>query len=539
MATQSFYLVNDNPATARAIILSEKDDLKSLQKTVADFLQVAGKQEIGFQNKERALVHLGEILSNPEPVGVTLDGHGVRQIQGPDGLPAVGSFYEIFPDHLGNHDRLFKKYGSVIKTTNMGKTTYLTNDPAIGLLAFSESQFFTKKITPNHPLYALKDNTALFLGDTETANWAAGHKFIPPCMSPKAVRHYTPLMQDCVRDCFKVFDELDARNESLNVYQYMLKLASGFIGKIVLGLDLHQMDEVDSPIHPMVTSRGDWYARLPFGDPQRLREVRKKLYAMLAAQVDTGRLTTGSDLPLHDAALDAKCVLDYLLRAVDNQGKKLPIDLVYSNIVVISAAGFTTTSSLLSWLLYCLVAYPGNQERLLQELVDHGINEKTQWTPELSTSLHFLEIFVKETQRLHNPSYQPGRTSKTEVILPGGYRLPENEVIIPAIHAIHTNPKIWTNPQRFDPDRWDSEEIKSRPAGSYLPFATGARGCIGFNLALAEVKVLIPELVYRYEFSKDGDEAVEYDPEFQLIRPVNLYVRAKKRTTWPEPSMKA
>jgi len=508
--------------------------------------------EIGFQNKERALVHLGEILSNPEPVGVTLDGHGVRDIQGPEGLPAVGSFYEIFPDHLGNHDRLFKMYGPVIKTTNMGKTTYLTNDPAIGLLAFSESQFFTKKITPNHPLFAVKDNTALFLGDTETANWAAAHKYIPPCMSPKAVRHYTPLMQDCVRESFKVFDELDARNESWNVYQYMLKLASGFIGKIVLGMDLKQMDEIDAPTHQMVlliaqvlslnkkvTSRGYWYACLPFGDPQRLRDTRKNLYAMLAAQVDTARLTMGNDLPLHDAALDAKCVLDYLLRAVDNQGKKLPIDLVYSNIVVISGAGFTTTSSLLSWLLYCVVAYPGNQERLLQELVDHRINEKTQWTPELSASLHFLENFVKETQRLHNPAYQPGRTSKVEVILPGGYRLPENEVIIPAIHAIHTNPKIWSNPQRFDPDRWDTEEVKNRPNGSYLPFATGPRGCIGFNLALAEVKVLLPELIYRYEFSKDGDKAIEYDPEFQLIRPVNLYVRAKKRTIWPEPSVEA
>ncbi len=160
-------------------------------------------------------MHLGEILSSPQLVGVKLDGHGVRQIQGPNGLPAVGNFYEIFPDHLGNHDRLFKKYGPVIKTTNMGKTTYLTKNPAIGLLAFSESQIFTKKITPKHPLFGLKDNTAIFLGDTETANWAAAHKFIPPCMSPKAVRHFTPLMQDYVRDSFKVFDELDVRNEFL------------------------------------------------------------------------------------------------------------------------------------------------------------------------------------------------------------------------------------------------------------------------------------------------------------------------------------
>ncbi|RDW60722.1 hypothetical protein BP6252_12105 [Coleophoma cylindrospora] len=549
MATQKFYLFGDAPSTAIEILVGEKGDLKALQTTLAATFHIAGKQEVGFQNDSKALGSLEEVLDSQEPVAITLDGGKVREIQGPEGLPIVGSFYEIYPDHLGNHDRLFKQYGSVIKTTSMGKTIYLTNDPAVSVLAFNESKHFTKKITENHPLYGIKDNTAIFLGDTETANWAAGHKFIPPCMSPKAVRHYTPMMQECVRDSFSVFDELDSRNESWNVYQYMLKLASGFIGKIVLGMDFGHMDSVDAPLHSLVssiatllslnkkvTSRGQWYASLPFGDPQKLRNLRKSLFSALAVEVDKARLTVGGDLQLHDAALEAKCVLDYLLRAVDSQGEKLNIDLVYSNIVVVAAAGFTTTSSLLSWLLYSVVNYPGQQERLLQELVDHGINEKTQWTPELSSSLTYLDSFIKETQRLHNPSYQPGRTSKTEVILPGGYRLPPNEVVVPALHAIHQNPKIWRDPQRFEPDRWSTEEVKNRPAGSYLPFATGPRGCIGFNLALAEVKVLLPELLYRYEFSRDGDEAVQYDPEFQLIRPVNLYVRAKKRTSWPEPS---
>jgi hypothetical protein len=51
--------------------------------------------------------------------------------------------------------------------------------------------------------------------------------------------------------------------------------------------------------------------------------------------------------------------------------------------------------------------------------------------------------------------------------------------------------------------------------------------------------VLLPALVYRYEFSKEGEEAVTYDPEFQLIRPMNLYVRARRRTSWPEKSKDA
>jgi cytochrome P450 len=115
-------------------------------------------------------------------------------------------------------------------------------------------------------------------------------------------------------------------------------------------------------------------------------------------------------------------------------------------------------------------------------------------------------------------------------VIPEGYRVPANSVVIPALYAIHTNLKTWRDPIKFDPDRWNTKEVKKRHRCAYLPFDTGPRGCIGFNFALQEVKMLLAELVVRYEFFKEGDEAIEYDPEFQLVRPLNFFVRAKNRT---------
>ncbi len=63
--------------------------------------------------------------------------------------------------------------------------------------------------------------------------------------------------------------------------------------------------------------------------------------------------------------------------------------------------------------------------------------------------------------------------------------------------------------------------------------------CIGFNFALTEVKTFLPKLIYRYKWEKASEDPVEYDPMFQLIRPMNLYVRAKRRTEWPEKSKAA
>ena len=77
----------------------------------------------------------------------------------------------------------------------MGRTTYLTNDPQIAQIAFSETEFFSKEIVPNHPLYPLKNQQAgVFLSDSTSPSWKVVHKFLPPALGPKAVRHYAPIM---------------------------------------------------------------------------------------------------------------------------------------------------------------------------------------------------------------------------------------------------------------------------------------------------------------------------------------------------------
>ncbi|KAE8371565.1 cytochrome P450 [Aspergillus bertholletiae] len=547
-----FYLVGDDLSTAQSIDADPRWKFEDLQRAVGAVFHVALPTGISFHSDTETLSSVADILSAPtSPIGLRIDGNAVQTPQGPPGLPLVGSFYEIFPDHLGNHYRLFRKYGPVIKTTNMGKTTYLTDDPQVAAVCFAESAYMTKKINESHPLWGVKDNTAIFIGDTETENWRLAHKYLPPAMGPRAVRHYTGLMQDCARKSFPVFDELDARDESWNVYQYMVKLASQTIGSFSLGKDFHHFDTVDSPLHPIVTNiasllslnkkitaRGEWYRHLPFGDPARLRHVQHTIYTLLQDAIDDVAAASSStpDAPMHEAALSASCVVDYLLHAVDDQGHHFPPGLILANMLIVTGAGFTTTSALLSWLIYCLVTYDGVQDRLYAELLDHRIvgpngshRNQTTWTPDLAHSLPYLDNFIKETQRLHNASFQPGRTTKTDTILPGGYRLPADSVIIPALYAIHTNPKTWRDPFRFDPDRWGSDEVKHRHRCAYVPFATGPRGCIGFNFALLEVKILLAELVSRYEFVRDGLDAVEYDPEFQLIRPLNFYVRARRR----------
>ncbi|KUJ08821.1 cytochrome P450 [Mollisia scopiformis] len=224
-----------------------------------------------------------------------------------------------------------------------------------------------------------------------------------------------------------------------------------------------------------------------------------------------------------------------LTKVINNAVEKIAAEGSKEDLPIQDAALKDLVSPIISLELLIKMArsFQRSIERLLQELIDYGVTNDTEWTPDLANSLPFLGILIKEVQRKHNPSYQPGRTALADVILPGGYRIPKDSVMIISIPHIHNDPTIWDDPAKSDPDRWNTDKAKNRHKAAYVPFAAGPRMCIGFNFALEEVRVIISMLIYRYQFEKVGQDPVDYDPAFQLIRPVNFYVRAKKRTSWP------
>lgn len=197
--------------------------------------------------------------------------------------------------------------------------TYHTNDPALAAIVFAESDFFSKNIIEGHPLHPIKNPEAgVFVADTDTDEWRMAHKFLPPALGPKAVRHYAPTMQQTVDQACKVFDELDERGEAWNVYPYMMKLGSQAVGKLVLGMDFGHFTAVDAPMHEMVrriaeglslnrqiASMGSWYAHMPFGAPRQLRFVMERIRVMMEESVERALRGT-EDLELQEAALKAE-----------------------------------------------------------------------------------------------------------------------------------------------------------------------------------------------------------------------------------------
>ena len=142
---------------------------------------------------------------------------------------------------------------------------------------------------------------------------------------------------DECRVSFPIFDELCERGEAWNPYQYMLKLSSAAVGKIVLGQDFHHFDSLDAPMHrlPMaiaeslvlnkkVSTMGEWYSHLPFGDPKRLRDLGQEIADTIITSMKEAKGSGTEDLPLQEAALKAADVIGTDSRNVQwNENKPL------------------------------------------------------------------------------------------------------------------------------------------------------------------------------------------------------------------------
>jgi cytochrome P450 len=142
-----------------------------------------------------------------------------------------------------------------------------------------------------------------------------------------------------------------------------------------------------------------------------------------------------------------------------------------------------------------LSQHPDIQERLYQE-IQHAAVGTSSFMESLS---HFtlLDGVFKEAQRLHTVVGGTFRyTTQTVNML--GYTFPKGTRMIPNLRAVHRSPKYYTNPDIFDPSRWDKP--LSNP-NAFLPFGSGPHMCIGNKMAVIEIKVALILLLQRFKFT--------------------------------------
>ncbi|XP_043286854.1 cytochrome P450 6k1-like [Venturia canescens] len=182
-------------------------------------------------------------------------------------------------------------------------------------------------------------------------------------------------------------------------------------------------------------------------------------------------------------------------------------------------AGFETTSTTITYCLYELAINQDIQDKVMKD-IDIALEKFGGITYESILSMTYLHKAVSETMRKYPPVPMLNRVCTKDIDLPTtSLHISKGvDVVIPVL-GLHRDPEIYPDPNKFDPERFNEENIASRHPYTYLPFGEGPRICIGMRFGYAQTKVgLICTLSkYRVRLAPNTPVPLEFDPGVPVL----------------------
>jgi cytochrome P450 len=161
-------------------------------------------------------------------------------------------------------------------------------------------------------------------------------------------------------------------------------------------------------------------------------------------------------------------------------------------------AGQGTTANALSWVFWLLAKYPDIQESLREEIA-RVIGQRPASFGDVP-HLPLATRIISEALRLYPPVWTMGREALEDIAL-GGNAVKKGTLVLASQWIIHRDPRWFTEPDAFRPERWTDEFQKGLPRFAYFPFGGGARSCIGENFAWTELLLILSTVVGRWRLT--------------------------------------
>jgi len=235
---------------------------------------------------------------------------------------------------------------------------------------------------------------------------------------------------------------------------------------------------------------------VPGGRWKKGLDGRKLLVDFFRSRIDSKRDSTSNDL------------FSQLCRAETEDGHRFSDDDVINHMVFLMMAAHDTSTITLSTMFYHLAKHPEWQERLRAESRALG-QDKLEF--EDLEALEGMTLVMREALRLCAPVPSIPRKTVKDVVYKG-HLIPKGTMISVSPFFTHFMDEYWTNPRRFDPERFSEarREDKHHPY-CYVPFGGGAHMCIGLHFADLQVKAILHQVLLNYRWSVDRDYVMPID----------------------------
>lgn len=419
-----------------------------------------------------------------------------------DGVPLVGSLFDLKSDSLGTYLRARQRHGDVVRITagppGLRAELYcvFSAEGAQQVLA-SESANFRKD---NTFYQEVRDSFGNGLLTSQDEDYLRQRRLVQPLFTKRRVDGYADAVAAETRAVIADWER--APGSVVDVGEQMMQLALRAVARILFGTDVDATVDVVDRCFPVITDyvlrRGYSPANIPRTWPtpgnKRAAAAMDELYAAcdkIIAERRSGSAARGEDL------------LGLLAAASGTDDGQFDAAELRDQVLVFLLAGHETTATSLAFALHLLARHPEQQARAREE-ISRVLGDRTPQAPDLDR-LPYLTQVLKEAMRLYPAAPVIGRSSVAATTV-GGRTIPAGADVILAPWVTHRDPRYWPDPERFDPDRFTPRAEAGRPRYAWFPFGGGPRACIGQHFSMLESVIALAMILRAYEF-----EAVDTD----------------------------
>ncbi|TMW62763.1 hypothetical protein Poli38472_005381 [Pythium oligandrum] len=221
-------------------------------------------------------------------------------------------------------------------------------------------------------------------------------------------------------------------------------------------------------------------------------------------------------------------VFDIISKALANHAEDEDgnIDPVFLRDMVVNFvfAGRDTTAQAMCWFFLNLSKRPEVAKKLreeiatmIPELVEGKIKVPTM---EQVQQLTYLEAAIKESLRLYPAVPTTLKLVEEDTLLSDGTFLRKGWFAVILAYALARATHVWgPDATEYKPERWVDEttgKVRNESAFKFFSFNAGPRICLGMNLAMLELKIVLTSLLSRYQLDLVPGQTITYDNALTL-----------------------
>lgn len=433
----------------------------------------------------------------------------LEQLPGPRGIPLLGNALQVRPEKL--HlvlERWCRRYGPLYTFKVMGRPFVAISDPALiaQILRDRPGQF--RRWDAIEAVTEEMGANGVFSAEGDA--WRRQRAFVAKALDPAHLEAFFPTLRAMTRRLLLRWQKAAARQQDIDIRQDLMRYTVDVTTNLAFGYDMDTLQSEGDVIQrhlevvfPMINRRINapfpyWrYFKLPSDRAldRALAEVTaltKRLIALSRARVAQWPSAATAPANLLEALVAAQC----------EEQSPLTDEEVMANVLTILLAGEDTTANTIAWMV-CLLSSRPHIQRKLQKEVDSAIGPRAMLeTIDDCKSLVYLDAVANEAMRLKSVAPVLAVEPTRDVVV-GNVAIPKGTVLSLLTRAAGLQPRIGTNSQAFDPDRWlNAATAASHHRAGFMPFGSGPRLCPGRSLALMEIRSAIAMLCRNFNISE-------------------------------------